>query len=619
MTRKQKKMLTRILISAVLFLTFAVLEHVFSWAWYLALPFFLVPYFIIGYDVLWRAVRNILHGQIFDENFLMVIATIGALATAQFEEAVFVMLFYQVGEFFQGWAVGKSRKSIAALMDIRPDYANLYKDGEVTQVDPYEVAVDDIILIKPGEKIPLDGVVTEGNTSINTVALTGEALPKDVGCGDAVVSGCVNLNGLIKVRVTSAFAESTVSKILELIEESSTNKAVSENFITKFAKYYTPIVVISAVLLAVLPPLFVGNFQMWFTRALTFLVISCPCALVISIPLSFFGGIGAASKHGVLVKGSCYLEALAKTEMAVFDKTGTLTEGSFHVTAVHPSAEISSEEFTEICALCENYSNHPIAKSVKEYYQKPVDAARISHVEEIAGFGIRASIDGKSVLAGNDKLMQQENIAYRPCHKSGTILHLAIDGKYAGHLVIADTLKSNTCATIKALKDIGVHTVMLTGDKQEVASEVAKQVEIDAFYAELLPAEKVQRVEELFQKKSEKGKLLFVGDGINDAPVLSRADVGIAMGGIGSDASIEAADIVIMDDDIGKLKDAMQISKKTLRIVHENIVFALGIKFLFLLLGALGFSNMWMAVFADVGVSVIAILNAMRTLRFPKK
>ena len=614
MRKKQKIVLSRIIVSAALLIGFAIVERIFEPDWYIALPMFLIPYFIIGYDVLWEAVRNIIHGQVFDENFLMSLATIGALGTQQFEEAVFVMLFYQVGEFFQNWAVAKSRKSISDLMDIRPDYANIEKDGTIIQVDPDEVKIDDIIIIKPGERIPLDGIIIEGSTSINTVALTGESLPRDAYTGDAVISGCVNLNGLIKVRVTSEFGDSTVSKILELIEDSASNKAVSESFITKFARYYTPIVVISAVLLAFVTPIFVGNFNMWFMRALTFLVISCPCALVISIPLTFFGGIGGASRKGILIKGSCYLENLAKCEIAVFDKTGTLTEGSFEVTAVHPQ-KISEEQLVEYCALAEGFSDHPIAKSVKKYYGKDIDTLRINGTEEIAGHGICSDIDGHKVLAGNSTLMNKYGIEYHDCSKVGTILHIAIDGEYTGHIVISDKIKVNSQSAISELKSIGCKTVMLTGDKTSVGKEVAEEIGIDEYHTELLPADKVTIVEELLSKKSEKGQLLFSGDGINDAPVLSRADIGIAMGGIGSDASIEAADIVIMDDDIGKIGTAVRISKRTLKIVEENIIFAIGIKILFLILGAVGISNMWMAVFADVGVSVIAILNAMRALK----
>lgn len=614
MSKKQKKNLIRIIVTAILLIAFAVIEHIFEPQWYIALIMFLIPYFLIGYDVLWDSIRNIKNGQVFDENFLMALATVGAFATQQFEEAVFVMLFYKVGEFFEHWAVGKSRKSISELMDIRPDYANIERDGEIIQVDPDEVAIGDIIIIKPGEKIPLDAVVIEGSTSINTVALTGEALPRDVSVGDNIISGCVNINGLIKARVTSEFGESTVAKILELIEESASNKAVSENFITKFARYYTPIVVISAVILAFVPPIFVGDLKEWFTRALTFLVISCPCALVISIPLTFFGGIGGASKKGILVKGSCYLEDLANCEIAVFDKTGTLTEGTFEVTAVNPK-NMTADELIEICAYAEEYSDHPIAKSVKKYYGKEIAIDKISGFDEVAGHGVRVIIDERRVLAGNDKLMRRCGVKFEACDEIGTILHVAVDGEYAGYIVISDKIKSNAKNLISSLKAHDCKTVMLTGDKDEVGKAVGAEIGIDEVHTELLPADKVKIVEQLFESKSEKGKLLFTGDGINDAPVLSRADIGIAMGGIGSDASIEAADIVIMDDDISKIGTAMSISKRTLKIVKQNIVFALGIKILFLILGAIGLSNMWMAVFADVGVSVIAILNAMRSLK----
>lgn len=614
MSNKQKKTLIRIAASTVLLIAAVVFEHTVEPKWYIALPVFLIPYFVIGYDVLFKSAKNIAHGQVFDENFLMAVATIGALATSEYPEAVFVMLFYQVGEFFQSWAVGKSRRSISELMDIRPDYANLIKDGEVQEVDPYDVTTDDIILIKPGEKIPLDGEIIEGSTSIDTSALTGESLPRDAGIGDKVVSGCVNLNGLIKVRVTSEFGESTVNKILELIEDSSSNKAASEDFITKFARYYTPIVVISAVLLAFIPPIFVGELKMWLMRALTFLVISCPCALVISIPLSFFGGIGGASRKGILIKGSCYLENLSKAEIAVFDKTGTLTEGSFSVTAIHPVG-ISKEELAYYCAYAEMYSDHPIARSVKDYYGKDIDSSVIENVEEIAGHGIKATIAGHEVLAGNKKLCDMYSIKTEPCEKIGTILHICIDGEYAGHIIISDSIKKNSAQMIKDLKANGVKTVMLTGDRDEVGKDVANTLGLDEAHTELLPAEKVAIVEKLFNEKSKNGKLIFSGDGINDAPVLARADIGIAMGGIGSDASIEAADVVIMDDDIGKIGTAVNISKRTLKIVKENIVFALGIKIAFLALGAFGITTMWMAVFADVGVSVIAILNSMRTLK----
>ncbi len=614
MSKKQKRNLIRIVLSSVLLIGAAVFEHIIEPKWYIALPVFLIPYFIIGYDVLLKSAKNIAHGKVFDENFLMAIATVGALATSQYAEAVFVMLFYQVGEFFQSWAVGKSRRSISDLMDIRPDCANLIKDGETLVVDPYDVAVGDVILIKPGEKIPLDSIIIEGSTSIDTAALTGESLPRDAGVGDKAISGCVNLSGLIKARVTSEFGESTVSKILELIEDSSSNKAASEDFITKFARYYTPIVVICAVALAVIPPIFTGEFKMWLMRALTFLVISCPCALVISIPLSFFGGIGGASRKGILIKGSCYLENLSKAEIAVFDKTGTLTEGSFNVTAVHPNG-ISEEELVRYSAYAECYSDHPIAQSVKSFYGKEIDSSKISDAKEIAGHGIVASVDGHEILAGNRKLCEMHGITPEDCEKTGTILHICIDEKYSGHIVISDKIKKNSAKMIKELSEHGCKTVMLTGDRDEVGKSVANELGIDEAYTELLPADKVDIVEKLFANKSKKGKLIFSGDGINDAPVLARADIGIAMGGIGSDASIEAADIVIMDDDIGKIGTAVKISKNTLKIVKENIIFALGIKISFLILGAFGITTMWMAVFADVGVSVIAILNSMRTLK----
>ncbi|MCH5170381.1 MAG: cadmium-translocating P-type ATPase [Oscillospiraceae bacterium] len=614
MSKKQKKSLLRIILSAVLLIAAAVFEHIAEPSWYIALPIFLVPYIIIGYDVLVKSVKNIAHGQVFDENFLMAIATIGAIATGQYPEAVFVMLFYQVGEFFQNWAVGKSRQSISELMDIRPDYANLIKDGEITTVDPYDVVIGDIILIKPGEKIPLDGEIIEGSSSFDTSALTGESLPRDVGVSDKATSGCVNLSGVIKVKVTSEFGESTVNKILELIEESSSNKAASEDFITKFAKYYTPIVVFCALALAIIPTIFTGEFKMWLMRALTFLVISCPCALVISIPLSFFGGIGGASRKGILIKGSCYLENLSKAEIAVFDKTGTLTEGTFSVTAVHPT-DISEEELIEYAAYAEYFSEHPIACSVKSFYGKEIDKSKIHDVKEFAGHGIEAEIGEHKILAGNKKLCEMHGIEADDCEQTGTILHICIDWKYAGHIVISDKIKENSAKMITELKNNGVKNVMLTGDRDAVGKDVANTLGIDEVHTELLPTDKVNIVEELITKKSKNGKLLFSGDGINDAPVLARADIGIAMGGIGSDASIEAADIVIMDDDIGKIGTALKLSKRTLKIVKENIAFALGIKISFLILGAFGITTMWMAVFADVGVSVIAILNSMRTLR----
>lgn len=612
MSKKQKNTLIRIIASAVLLAAayFIPSEGIAR------LLLFLIPYAMIGWDVLWRAVRNIAHGQVFDENFLMAIATVGAFCLGDYPEGVAVMLFYQVGELFQSYAVGRSRQSISALMDIRPDYANVERDGRLEQVDPEDVAVGDTIVIKAGEKIPLDGTVLEGSSSINTSALTGESLPRDVVPGNTVISGCINQSGLLKVQVTKEFGESTVAKILDLVENSSTKKARAENFITRFARYYTPAVVIGALLLAVLPPLILGGgWGDWVERALIFLVISCPCALVISIPLSFFGGIGGASKHGILVKGANYLEALAETEIVVFDKTGTLTKGTFTVTAIHPD-QISREQLLELAALAESYSDHPISRSLKEACQKPLDAARVADVEEISGHGVRARVDGKTVCAGNGKLMRQIGADWHECHRTGTVVHVAVDGLYAGHIVISDEVKEDSASAIASLKRQGIRkTVMLTGDSKAVGENVARTLGLDEVHTELLPGDKVDQVEELLKQKTGKGKLAFVGDGINDAPVLSRADIGIAMGGLGSDAAIEAADVVLMDDKPSKLAAAMQISKKTLRIVKQNIVFALGIKLLFLVMGAFGFANMWEAVFADVGVSVIAILNASRALR----
>ena len=612
MSKKQKKTLVRIILSAVLLVAAALIPV----DGIVKLVLFLIPYAVIGWDVLWKAIRNIAHGQVFDENFLMAIATVGAFALGEYPEGVAVMLFYQVGELFQSYAVGRSRQSIAALMDIRPDYANIEQDGKLVQVDPEDVAVGDTIVIKAGEKIPLDGVVLEGSSAVDTAALTGESLPRDVDPGDYVVSGCINQSGLLKVRVTKVFGESTVAKILDLVENSSSKKARAENFITRFARYYTPVVVIGAVLLAVLPPLlFGGDWSDWLQRALIFLVISCPCALVISVPLSFFGGIGGASKQGILVKGSNYLEALAKTETVVFDKTGTLTKGTFQVTAVHPD-RISKGELLELAAMAESYSEHPISRSLREAYQKPVDASRVTDVEEISGHGVRAKVDGHDVYAGNGKWMDRIGASWRNCHRTGTVVHVAVDGEYAGHIVISDAVKPDAAAAIEALKREGVKkTVMLTGDVKAVGEAVAREIGIDEVHAELLPGDKVDQVERLLKNTSGKGKLAFVGDGINDAPVLSRADIGIAMGGLGSDAAIEAADIVLMDDKPSKLAVAVRISRKTLRIVRQNIVFALGIKLLFLALGAFGMANMWEAVFADVGVSVLAILNASRALR----
>lgn len=611
MTKKQKKMLGRILASAVLLLAAVCLPLEGPWR----LAAFLVPYAVIGWDVIWKAVRNIAHGQVFDENFLMALATVGAFATGEFPEGVAVMLFYQVGELFQSYAVGRSRKSIAALMDIRPDYANILRDGKLEQVDPNEVAVGDVIVVKAGEKVPLDGVVLEGSSSIDTAALTGESLPRSVEPGDDVISGCVNQSGMLRVQVTKAFGESTVAKILNLVENSSSKKAKAENFITRFARYYTPCVVVGAFLLAVLPPLFFGGaWNDWVHRALIFLVISCPCALVISVPLSFFGGIGGASKAGVLVKGGNYMEVLANTEFVVFDKTGTLTKGVFNVTAIHPDA-VSEAQLLELAALAESYSDHPISRSLKDAYNKEVDTARLGEVKELAGRGVKAVVDGRTVCVGNDKLMDERGVKWHPCHHIGTTVHVEVDGLYAGHIVISDEVKPDAADAIRALKEKGVRrTVMLTGDAKAVGESVAKQLGIDEVYTQLLPADKVTRVEELLAQKSAKGKLAFVGDGINDAPVLSRADIGIAMGAMGSDAAIEAADIVLMDDKPSKIAEAIALSKRTLRIVRQNIVFALAVKALFLLLGAFGVANMWEAVFADVGVSVLAILNAMRAL-----
>lgn len=615
MSKKQKRMLFRVLASAVLFAV-ALLLPTEGW---LRLFTFLIPYAVIAWDVLWRAVRNIAHGQVFDENFLMSLATVGALATGEYPEAVFVMLFYQVGELFQSYAVDQSRKSITSLMDIRPDYANIEVDGQLRQVAPEDVAVGDTIVIKAGERIPLDGVVLEGASNVDTAALTGESLPREARPGDDVISGCVNLSGLLRVRVTKAFEESTVAKILDLVENSSSKKAKAENFITKFARYYTPAVVLAAVALALLPPLF-ASIQ-WvdsIQRALNFLVVSCPCALVISVPLSFFGGIGGASKNGILVKGGNYLEVLAKTELVVFDKTGTLTRGVFNVTAIHPD-HCGEAQLLELAALAESYSDHPISRSLKEAYGKELDASRVSNVEELSGRGVRATVDGRQICAGNDKLMEDIGVIWHPCHRVGTTVHVASDGVYLGHIVISDEVKPDAKEAITALKACGVRrTVMLTGDAKAVGESVAQELGLDEVHTQLLPADKVTRVEALLGEVSPKGALAFVGDGINDAPVLSRADIGIAMGGLGSDAAIEAADIVLMDDKPSKLADAIRIARRTLAIVRQNIVFALAVKFLVLALSAAGVANMWEAVFADVGVSVIAILNAMRALKTVK-
>ena len=615
MSKKQKRMLFRVLASAVLFAV-ALLLPTEGW---LRLFTFLIPYAVIAWDVLWRAVRNIAHGQVFDENFLMSLATVGALATGEYPEAVFVMLFYQVGELFQSYAVDQSRKSITSLMDIRPDYANIEVDGQLRQVDPEDVAVGDTIVIKAGERIPLDGVVLEGTSNVDTAALTGESLPREAQPGDDVISGCVNLSGLLRVRVTKAFEESTVAKILDLVENSSSKKAKAENFITKFARYYSPAVVLAAVALALLPPLFTSiQWVDSIQRALNFLVVSCPCALVISVPLSFFGGIGGASKNGILVKGGNYLEVLAKTELVVFDKTGTLTRGVFNVTAIHPD-HCGEAQLLELAALAERYSDHPISRSLKEAYGKELDASRVSNVEELSGRGVRATVDGRQICAGNDKLMEDIGVSWHPCHRVGTTVHVASDGVYLGHIVISDEVKPDAKEAITALKACGVRrTVMLTGDAKAVGESVAQELGLDEVHTQLLPADKVTRVEALLGEVSPKGALAFVGDGINDAPVLSRADIGIAMGGLGSDAAIEAADIVLMDDKPSKLADAIRIARRTLAIVRQNIVFALAVKFLVLALSAAGAANMWEAVFADVGVSVIAILNAMRALKTVK-
>ena len=615
MSKKQKRMLFRVLASAVLFAV-ALLLPTEGW---LRLFTFLIPYAVIAWDVLWRAVRNIAHGQVFDENFLMSLATVGALATGEYPEAVFVMLFYQVGELFQSYAVDQSRKSITSLMDIRPDYANIEVDGQLRQVDPEDVAVGDTIVIKAGERIPLDGVVLEGTSNVDTAALTGESLPREAQPGDDVISGCVNLSGLLRVRVTKAFEGSTVAKILDLVENSSSKKAKAENFITKFARYYTPAVVLAAVALALLPPLFTSiQWVDSIQRALNFLVVSCPCALVISVPLSFFGGIGGASKNGILVKGGNYLEVLAKTELVVFDKTGTLTRGVFNVTAIHPD-HCGEAQLLELAALAESYSDHPISRSLKEAYGKELDASRVSNVEELSGRGVRATVDGRQICAGNDKLMEDIGVSWHPCHRVGTTVHVASDGVYLGHIVISDEVKPDAKEAITALKACGVRrTVMLTGDAKAVGESVAQELGLDEVHTQLLPADKVTRVEALLGEVSPKGALAFVGDGINDAPVLSRADIGIAMGGLGSDAAIEAADIVLMDDKPSKLADAIRIARRTLAIVRQNIVFALAVKFLVLALSAAGVANMWEAVFADVGVSVIAILNAMRALKTVK-
>ena len=615
MSKGQKIDLVRILLAAVLWIVVWLLPL----DGYFKLIAFLVPYLVIGYDVLWSAVRNILHGQVFDENFLMAVASIGAFCVAQYPEAVAVLLFYQVGELCQGLAVGKSRKSIAALMDIRPDFARVLRDGKEETVDPQTVEVGETIVIKPGERVPLDAVVTKGETAVDTSALTGESLPCDKHVGDNVISGSINLNGLIEAKVRTAYAESTVSRVLDLVENSAAKKARAEAFITRFAKYYTPCVVIAAVLLAVLPPLILKQgFSEWITRALTFLVVSCPCALVISVPLSFFGGIGGASKLGILIKGANDLEALSKVDTVVFDKTGTLTQGRFKVTAVH-AQEMSEAELLDIAALAESYSNHPIALSIIKAHGGHLDKSRVSSIEESSGYGVTAVIDGKKVSVGNDKLMHRAGVQWKDCHLPGTTVHIAADGVYMGHIVISDTVKPDAKEAILALKNNGVRkTVMLTGDNKKNGEAVAAELGLDEAKTQLLPDEKVAAVEELLQQKPEKRTLAFVGDGINDAPVLARADVGIAMGALGSDAAIEAADIVLMDDRLTGLSKAMRISRKTMRIVHQNIVFSLLVKLAVLVLGALGIANMWFAVFADVGVMILAILNAMRALYIQK-
>ena len=616
MNKKQKKMLIRIIVAAVLIVLFSKLPI----DGYVRFGLFMIPYLVIGYDILQKAFKGIRNKQVFDENFLMAVATVGAILLGDYSEGVAVMLFYQIGELFQSYAVGKSRRNISELMDIRPDYANIEVDGKLEQIDPDEVEIGTVIVVQPGEKVPIDGVIIDGVSTLNTSALTGESLPRDAKAGDEVISGCINMTGVLKIQTTKEFGESTVSKILELVENSSSRKSKSENFISKFAKYYTPAVCYGALALAFIPPivlLIMGKTAMWgdwIYRALTFLVISCPCALVISIPLSFFAGIGGASNQGVLVKGSNYLETLAQTSYVVFDKTGTMTQGVFEVSGVHHN-EISDEKLLEYAALAECSSSHPISKSLQKAYGKPIDRNRVTNIEEISGNGVTAKVDGISVAAGNAKLMKRLGISYQECHHVGTVIHMAVDGRYEGHILISDILKPHAKEAIAELKKAGIKkTVMLTGDSKRVADQVAKELGIEEVYSELLPADKVSKVEELLHQKSEKEKLAFVGDGINDAPVLSRADIGIAMGALGSDAAIEAADIVLMDDDPLKISKAIKIARKCIHIVYENIYFAIGIKILCLILGALGIANMWMAIFADVGVMIIAVLNAIRTL-----
>jgi Cd2+/Zn2+-exporting ATPase len=617
MNKKQKKVLQRIIISIVCIIVLELLPV----EGYLKFALYMIPYLIIGHDILKKSWKGIKNKQVFDENFLMSIATVGAIALGEYTEGVAVMLFYQIGELFQSYAVGKSRQNISDLMDIRPDYANIENEnGDIEKVDPDDVEIGTVIIVKPGEKIPIDGIIVEGESSLNTSALTGESLPREVKIDDEVISGCININGLLKIQTTKEFGESTVSKILDLVENASSKKSKSENFISKFAKYYTPAVCYGALALAVLPPLFIfitggnPNIKDWIFRALTFLVISCPCALVVSIPLSFFAGIGGASNQGVLVKGSNYLETLASTKYVVFDKTGTMTQGVFEVIDVHHN-HIDKEQLLEYAALVESYSTHPISISLQKAYNKPIDKSRISNVEEISGHGVKAIVDGKVVAAGNSKLMDQLGIEYTDCHEVGTVVHMAIDGQYEGHILIADIMKPHAKEAIHALKNIGIKkTIMLTGDKKNVADKVANDLNIDEVYSELLPSDKVDQVERLLSLTNDKEKLAFVGDGINDAPVLSRADIGIAMGALGSDAAIEAADIVLMDDDPLKIAKAIKIAKKCIKIVYENIYFAIGIKLICLFLGAIGIANMWMAIFADVGVMVIAVLNAIRAL-----
>ena len=617
MNKKQKKVLTRIIVAAVLMIAFSFLPV----EGYAAFVLFMIPYLVIGYDILIKAGKGIKNHQVFDENFLMAVATVGAIALGDYREGVAVMLFYQIGELFQSYAVGKSRRNISDLMDIRPDYANIERDGEIEEVDPDEVEIGSIIVVKPGEKVPIDGVIIEGTTTLNTSALTGESVPRDASEGDEVISGCINMTGVLRIKTTKEFGESTVSKILDMVENASSRKSRSENFISKFAKYYTPAVCYGALALAVLPPvvrmIFMGlspEWGDWIMRALTFLVISCPCALVISIPLSFFAGIGGASNAGVLVKGSNYLETLAGTKYVVFDKTGTMTQGVFEVTGVHHNT-LPMDEILEYAALAESFSSHPISRSLQKAYGKALDQSRVTDVQEVSGKGVIAKVDGRTVAAGNAKLMEMEGIPYQECHSVGTVVHMAVDGEYVGHILIADLLKPHAEEAIRALKAAGIKkTVMLTGDAKRVAEKVAADLRIDEVHSELLPGDKVAMVEKLLSQKNEKEKLAFVGDGINDAPVLSRADIGIAMGAMGSDAAIEAADIVLMDDDPLKIAKAIRIARKCMRIVYENIYFAIGVKVICLILGALGIANMWVAIFADVGVMVIAVLNAIRTL-----